>query len=186
MKTWTEEEWKDAPGHEDKYEVSNRGRVKRKEYSVDVTTSDGRSWTRTYEPKIMEQWDVNGYQTVNLSVGDGQHETCYVHRLVLRAFKGTPPTPDHQCNHMDGDKANNVPGNLEWTTHQENITHAVENGLQNSTFGPTKVPSKDIPHIRERQQSGEVTYRELAGEYDVTTTYLIQLLNGSCEREVKV
>ena len=184
--TWTDEEWKPCPSHEDKYEVSNRGRVKRKAYSVDINTSDGRSWTQTYEPKIMEQWGVGGYQTVNLSVGDGEHKTRYVHRLVLKAFVGTPPTPDHECNHVDGDKENNCVSNLEWTTHQENITHAAENGLQNSDFGRTKVPAEDIPMLRQRQNSGEITHRELAEEYGVRTTYMIQLLNGSCAREVQV
>lgn len=52
-----------------------------------------------------------------------------VHDLVCSAFHGERPTGYH-CNHKDGDKLNNHPGNLEWVTPSENTYHAVRLGLK--------------------------------------------------------
>lgn len=45
----------------------------------------------------------------------------YVHRVVCSAFHGPPW--GRQVNHIDGDKSNNTPSNLEWVTPQENSQH---------------------------------------------------------------
>jgi hypothetical protein len=45
---------------------------------------------------------------------------CLVHRLVLLAFRGEPPTPHHECAHWNGDPSDNSIGNLRWATKVEN------------------------------------------------------------------
>jgi hypothetical protein len=40
--------------------------------------------------------------------------------LVLLAFKGHPPTPQHQAAHADGCRQHNDIWNLRWATPQEN------------------------------------------------------------------
>lgn len=47
----------------------------------------------------------------------------YIHRIVAIHFI---PNPDNKpyVNHIDGNKVNNHYSNLEWVTHQQNITHA--------------------------------------------------------------
>lgn len=59
-------------------------------------------------------------------VGDKRWQK--IHRLVALAFV---PNPDQKpsVNHKDGNKLNNTPENLEWTTHHENILHAHALGL---------------------------------------------------------
>jgi hypothetical protein len=46
----------------------------------------------------------------------------------VEAFCDKPSWCD-EVNHKDGVKQNNIYTNLEWTTHQANVAHAVENGL---------------------------------------------------------
>lgn len=50
--------------------------------------------------------------------------------LVCLAFHGYPPGPEYEVNHKDGNKHNNQPNNLEWTTRGENIEHAYQSGLR--------------------------------------------------------
>jgi hypothetical protein len=46
-------------------------------------------------------------------------------RLVLEAFVGLPPTAEHQADHIDADRLNNMVGNLRWLTAKENIAAAL-------------------------------------------------------------
>jgi hypothetical protein len=76
-----------------------------------------------------------GYVRVRLR--DGWYP---LHRLL--ALKFIPnPEGKQQVNHKDGNRFNNSLDNLEWVTHQENLYHAMDNGLH--AWGRTKVKSSD-------------------------------------------
>ena len=115
--TEIEEVWKPVVGYEGKYEVSNFGRVK----SLNVGGHGG--------VKIMKvRVTYRGYAYVDLAQ-NGKYKKENVHRLVCSAFK-RPPVGNEQVNHIDGNKLNNVPENLEWCTPSENIRHAFRTGLK--------------------------------------------------------
>jgi len=93
------------------YEISNLGRVR------NVNTLEFK------KPKMSEQ----GYVYIQLHVGK-RLKKINVHRLVAKAFI---PNLDNkpEVNHIDGIKFHNMWVNLEWVTREENLKHAIENGL---------------------------------------------------------
>ena len=102
------EVWKDIPGYEGYYRVSDMGRVKSLAHS---------------HPRILKPWIANtGYPCVGLS-GDKNKGKYLVHRLVAAAFI---PNPDGkpQVNHKNGIKADSRAANLEWCDNQENALHS--------------------------------------------------------------
>lgn len=102
------ESWKPVPDYEDRYEVSNLGRVR----------------SRRGVRKLGK--NTNGYAHVHLS-GGGRSEMVKVHRLVARVFvPGEEPGLD-VC-HIDGDKLNNSAANLRWGTRSSNIRDQVRMG----------------------------------------------------------
>lgn len=155
------EVWKPVVGYEGFYEVSNYGRVR--SYYV-----RGHTKTRT-EPRILRPGNVRGYQQVLLRKNCAS-KSGLVHRLVAEAFLGAPPSPEHQVNHKDLNKANNVPDNLEWVTHVENILHAAPLLPRNrGEANHSKLRERDVRYIRERYASGQITLTDLARMFYVST-----------------
>jgi hypothetical protein len=98
--------WKDVPGYGGRLQASSLGRLR-----VVV------SYTRILKPYV----NRDGYHIGTLCI-DGGKVRHGVHRFVAEAFL---PNPDgkEQVNHIDGDKSNNRPENLEWSSCQENNLH---------------------------------------------------------------
>lgn len=68
----------------------------------------------------------NGYLRVNLVDKFGKCKDFLVHRLVCQAFK---PNGTGCVNHIDCNKSNNYPNNLEWCDYSGNMKHASAHGL---------------------------------------------------------
>ena len=122
------EEWRDIPGWEGYYEASNLGRVR----SLDRIVFTKRGWKMRCRGQLLKQGkDKAGYMRVAFPKNGGGQEKMYVHRLVLSAFKGEPE--EGMCTrHLDGDRTNNSPGNLEWGTYSENNYDIVRHGTHNN------------------------------------------------------
>jgi len=105
----SEEIWKDIPGYEGKYQVSNLGNIRSLNYRG------------TGKKRLLGQWENFGYKITHLS-RDGRTITIGVHRLVALAFIDNP-NQKAEINHLDGDKKNNIVDNLEWVTRGENQKH---------------------------------------------------------------
>lgn len=64
-------------------------------------------------------------------VGSRQ-DTFLVHRIVADAWcENDDPENKTDVNHIDGNKLNNKPENLEWCTRKHNMIHAAQNSLLN-------------------------------------------------------
>ena len=108
-----EEVWKDIPGYEGLYQVSNRGNVRSLNWNGTKTTKN-----------INQKPHKNGYRQVLLSK-DGVRKMFTVHRLVALVFI---PNPNElpQINHIDEDKTNNDVSNLEWCSAQYNVRYSIQ------------------------------------------------------------
>ena len=102
------EEWRDAPGFEGRYQVSSKGRVA----SIFANR------------KILKPWVDRGYAIVRLRK-HGRLTRIGVHRLVCMAWHGPAPSTDHCAAHNDGVSLNNVPNNVRWATHAENMADKI-------------------------------------------------------------
>lgn len=73
-----------------------------------------------------------------------------VHRLVLFAFVGPPPSKAHVCAHWDGDYKNNKPENLRWATRKENEEDKKRHGTHQTGEGnpAAKLTEADVRKIR--------------------------------------
>lgn len=104
--------FKDVIKFENKYQISNTGKVKNKKTGLIL------------KPK----YNQKGYQYVNLSIDRYKSVKWYIHRLVGLHFIDNPQKKP-QINHIDGNPSNNNVENLEWVTNEENQRHTVLNNL---------------------------------------------------------
>lgn len=112
--------WKDVLGYENLYQISSYGRVKGLERNC---------FTKNRKPFLLKerilknQKMTGGHLFVGLSK-DGVVKLMSVHRMVAIAFIDNPE--QKKCvNHINGLKKDNRVENLEWSTHSENIYHAI-------------------------------------------------------------
>jgi hypothetical protein len=148
-----EEEWRDIPGHEGRYQVSDRGRVKSLDRIIERPIGKGRTptaTTRIFAPGMMlaPGRAGHGYQTVVICKGKNSRSYC-VHVLVLMAFSGPRPVKG-VSRHLDGNKDNNRASNLVWGTYKENSADAARHGttIRGSAFKTAKLSDREVSEIR--------------------------------------
>jgi len=127
--------WRDIPGWEGYYKVSDTGEVA----SVDRVVRAFKSGTRLVKGRTLRTVpDSWGYLRVGLH-RQGRATFVSVHRLVLEAFVGPMPA-GLQCCHNDGDPANNCLTNLRYDTGSSNNLDTVRHG-RNKWANKTHCPA---------------------------------------------
>ncbi len=129
--TGNQEIWKDIPGYEGFYIISNFGTIKslaRNIPSIQVRRGKRIEFVRKkFESILTPNKNSKGYLKVKL-YKDNTKKLFSVHRLVGIAFIPNPYNLP-EINHKDGDKENNYFENLEWCSTLENLRHARKTGL---------------------------------------------------------
>jgi hypothetical protein len=162
--------WHPVPGYEGRYEVTRDGRVRSLPRFVNSPAAGGQRKIKGKELKLQL---IKGYWGFLAVRPDGSKTSAYVHRFIAMLFVPNPDGKPH-VNHIDGDKTNNDPANLEWVTHGENMRHAFATGL---TPKPTSGPGEESPaakldwekvaRIREMLREG-ATQLSVAREFGIT------------------
>lgn len=151
------EQWRDIPGYEGLYQISDLGSVK-------SLPAPGKGRKNT--GRILKPAHVAGYFYVNLCKNGSKRFS--IHALVALVFIGERPQ-DYDVNHKNGDKTDNRLINLEYVTRSDNIQHSFH-VLKRHPVGESHPNSKlteaDIRSIREALGRGESGY-SLAKLYNV-------------------
>lgn len=153
------EEWRDITDYEGVYQISNLGRAR----SLDRPSGAYRKGRvlRAATSKL-------GYKYIILCRG-GFRKLAKLHRLVAAAWHGPCPK-GKECAHLDGSKDNNVPENLKWVSHKENMEHTAIHGVNRVFIGVAnkmaKITEADVLEIRQRWLDGE-SHRDIARHYSI-------------------
>ncbi len=159
--------WKTC-AQDDRYAVSNLGRVKR--------LVDG---IGTRAGKIHGQVvDKDGYMRVMFG-GMKTRTNHTVHKLVATAFIGLPPNGTNQINHLNGVKADNRVENLEWCNakHNSQWKDVTGTSLIGEKHHQSKLKNKDIPIIRKMLDVGQ-TYQSIADKFGVSKQTIWGIKSG--------
>jgi hypothetical protein len=152
----TAENWKDIPGYEGRYQVSDLGRVKSLSRMQRCLNHGRENFYRTLEQILAQHPQHGGYLQIGLWLNN-KRKAVTVHGLVARAFVvGTGET----INHIDGIKAHNSATNLEWISQRGNHLHAVKLGLD----------TQAAPAIRVQDPKTKIIYDSMNYAAKVTRT----------------
>ena len=160
-------EWRTISVNEN-YEVSEDGEVRR--------MSSGPS---TYSGRMLKpRKDKKGYSLVNLS-RNGKQKPHRIHRLVVQAFLGNPPTEKHQIAHGDGNPENNHVSNLRWATQKENEADKIIHGKtsRGEKHGNSKLTKDDVGKIRFLISQGH-SNTEIAKMFGVDHSHISKIKRG--------
>ncbi len=164
------EEWRDVPGYEGLYQVSNMGRIKSLPRIVPMKDGPRSCYkNRMYRvgEKLIRPRAIKGsYCRIVLS-HCGVEQGWGVHQLVLTAFIGKCPE-GMQCRHLNGDKYDNRLENLCWGTARQNARDRVIHGTTNlGKKGATHKLTGKTEELRQLYATGLYTKRQLALKYGV-------------------
>ena len=123
--------WQDIKNCEEYYQVSNMGRILSKDR---MSNNNGYEYVR--KGRILKGVpNSRGYLRVQLKIKN-ETKVVFIHRMVAIMFI---PNPNNklEVNHMDSNHQNNALSNLEWTTHMENMHHAIDKGRFKESFSNT-------------------------------------------------
>lgn len=161
----TVEEWRDIPGYEGIYEVSNLGNVR----SLDrfVKSKHEGFYAFINGKQLTPIKNRAGYLRINLCNEYGR-KAKFVHQLVAIAFIKNPNNLK-QINHKDENPLNNRVENLEWCTAKYNSNYGNHNKkISEATKGKKKNISKETidrinqnkrrPVIGTNMETGEEIY----------------------------
>ena len=149
LKKLNDEVWKVVPSSNDRYFVSNYGRIK----SFAYNKKDGR---------IMKCSEVKGFKAVQLKINKVPFR-YYVHKLVAEIWIPKPSEKHIYVTHLDRNLKNNHISNLEWLT-QETLDQQYREYFKqkyNASRHPkimtnNKLNEKDIKLLKSMLQRGVV------------------------------
>ena len=158
------ENWRDIPGYEGRYQVSDLGRVRSLPRIVERTYVRGCPPTPTKRTGKILSSGVKGCGHMNVSLG--ANNTYLVHRLVLLAFVGPAPK-GCEARHLNGKPYDNKLSNLQWGTRLQNRADISAHAkLYHRRQGSSQLSEQTIRAIK-RDLAKSLKQKDLAKKYGV-------------------
>lgn len=119
-----DEIWKDIPGYEGIYQITQNGAIK------SCSNLDSKGRVNPKKGKVLKpQKTIYGYYNIVLRK-DGKSKSFPIHRLVLYTFNPVKNMKNLQVNHINWNKTDNRLLNLEWVTPKENMNKLNPNKIR--------------------------------------------------------
>lgn len=175
-----QEQWRPVVGFEGYYEVSDQGRVK--SLARLCPCRPGRRWRKVHErilKPIPVKTRLDGVQRLIVMLQAADRDLvkwCRIHCLVLEAFVGPRPTPQHESRHLNCNPSDNRLVNLRWGTKAENHadTLRMDHILRGERHPGAKLTDAQVIEIRRLRAAG-VSGPVIAAKFGIThhLTYMI-------------
>ncbi len=121
--------WKDLPGYEGIYKISNLGNVK----SLARIIKREKVGDFNRKERILNQYIISaGYYCIKI-VNNQKSEHFRIHRLIALLFIPNPENKP-EVNHINGIRTDNCIENLEWVNERENCCHGNNTKNKSSEF----------------------------------------------------
>jgi hypothetical protein len=168
------EEWRDIPGYEGFYQVSDAGRVKR--LAGLIHYPDSRAPYPRNEIVLRSSPGTHGYPFVDLSVY-GYRKRMAIHVLVCMTFHGPNPGGMEVC-HGDGSRSNATKENLRWDTRSSNQLDRRKHGTSNagSKNALSKLTDSKVIEIKRLLAAKEMSQSKIGAMFGVGQS-VISLIN---------
>lgn len=165
----SDEIWKDIPGYEGKYQVSNMGRIKSLQRTIKGVNQFG-CFEWISKERILKAGKRDSYGHLSV-VLNNPRKSYSVHQLVMAAFVGDTPDGMDIC-HNNCDSADNRLCNLRFDTRTENILDVYKVGR-----AWKRLTTDDVEAIRFGLLFG-MSCCELAEMYDVCHQTISKIKKG--------
>lgn len=155
---------KDVPGFEGRYAV----------------TKDGCVWSHHAGRFLKPEISAKGYCRIRLGKNGPKF---HVAALVLAAFVGPRPSPEHEAAHNDGNKNRNVLGNLRWDTAKGNRADMRLHGTlpQGERQWCSKLTEDQVREMRASTES----HVHFARKFGVSASLVGQIRRGNWWKHVE-
>lgn len=120
-----------------------------------------------------------GYLRYQLFTDDRKPITVYCHRMVALALIPNPLNLE-QVNHIDGNKENFHPTNLEWVSPSENQIHAITTGLKLTAMGSqlSDLTEEDVSEIKHLYSFKLLNQRQIGELYGRKQNTISMIVNN--------
>jgi transposase len=140
-------------------------------------TEDGRVFSPHRKTFLKQHINDRGYLYVCLTANKASF-WVRTHQFVWVCFNRQSAK---ELNHRDGNKLNNSLSNIEMTTREENIAHAMRTGLlvhlKGEECGPSKLTEKQVVQIKRLVAEG-ITLKKIGSRFGVHYTTISSIKRG--------
>jgi len=177
IKHKVKEYWKDIEGYPG-YCISSLGKVINKNSRWKSKLING------LKPR------PGGYKNLYYRVclhAPGMPKDVYIHRAMLIAFSGNPPTSKHQAAHLNGIHSDNRIDNLAWVTPLQNSKHKIKHGTsgKGTKNSMVKLNEESVLKIMRLYANG-VSSKSLSEKFKVSRENIILIINGLSWKHLKI